>query len=52
MKDREIDFITEVLEGLADAEAGRIVTTGDLLKRMTLWQNCIEATIMSVTSTE
>ncbi|MDA8215832.1 MAG: hypothetical protein M0Z64_11250 [Nitrospiraceae bacterium] len=33
----EIDFIAQVLEGLKDAEAGRLLTTEELLKRVETW---------------
>lgn len=33
----EIDFVAQVLEGLKDAEAGRVLTTEELLKRVEQW---------------
>lgn len=33
----EIDFVAQVLEGLKDAEAGRLLTTEELLKRVETW---------------
>jgi len=33
----EIDFIAQVLEGLKDAEAGRLLTAEELLKRVEQW---------------
>lgn len=33
----EIDFVAQVLEGLKDAEAGRLLTTEELLKRVEQW---------------
>jgi predicted transcriptional regulator len=33
----EINFIAQVLEGLKDAEEGRIITTEELLKRVDEW---------------
>jgi len=33
----EINFIAQVLEGLKDAEAGRVITTEELLKRVEEW---------------
>jgi|Deesub1362A_J573_1020465.scaffolds.fasta_scaffold14915_4 predicted transcriptional regulator len=33
----EIDFIAQVLEGLKDAEAERLLTTEELLKRVEQW---------------
>lgn len=33
----EINFIAQVLEGLKDAEQGRIITTEELLKRVDEW---------------
>lgn len=33
----EIDFVAQVLEGLKDAEAGRLLTTEELLKRLETW---------------
>lgn len=35
----EIDFVAQVLEGLKDAEAERLLTTEELLKRVEQWQN-------------
>ena len=34
----EINFMAQVHEGLADAEAGRVISTETLLKRMELWR--------------
>lgn len=33
----EIDFVAQALEGLKDAEAGRLLTTEELLKRIGKW---------------
>jgi predicted transcriptional regulator len=33
----EINFIAQVLEGLKDADAGRLVTTDELLHRVGQW---------------
>ena len=33
----EIDFVAQTLEGLKDAEAGRLLTTEELLKRVEKW---------------
>lgn len=33
----EIDFIVQVLEGLKDAEVGRLMTTEELLNRVVQW---------------
>lgn len=33
----EINFIAQVLEGLKDAEEGRLITTQELLKRVDEW---------------
>jgi predicted transcriptional regulator len=33
----EIDFVAQVLEGLKDAESGRLLTTEELLKRVEKW---------------
>ena len=33
----EINFVAQVLEGLKDAEAGKTVTTDELLKRVEQW---------------
>ena len=33
----EINFVAQVLEGLEDAEAGKTVTTDELLKRVEQW---------------
>ncbi|MCI2425413.1 hypothetical protein LM599_05385 [Candidatus Acetothermia bacterium] len=33
----EIDFVAQVFEGLKDAEAGRLLTTEELLKRVETW---------------
>jgi predicted transcriptional regulator len=32
-----IDFVAQVLEGLKDAEAGKLLTTEELLKRVEQW---------------
>ena len=32
-----IDLVAQVLEGLKDAEAGRLITTAELLKRVEKW---------------
>jgi predicted transcriptional regulator len=32
-----IDFIAQVLEGLKDAEEGKLITTEELLKRVEQW---------------
>lgn len=32
-----IDFVAQALEGLKDAEAGRLLTTEELLKRVEQW---------------
>lgn len=37
----EINFIAQVLEGLKDAEAGRLVTTDELLNRVGQWTNTL-----------
>ena len=34
----EINFMAQVHEGLADAEAGRVITTEELMKRMESWR--------------
>jgi predicted transcriptional regulator len=34
----EINFMAQVHEGLADAEAGRVITTEELLNRMNSWR--------------
>ena len=34
----EICYMAQVHEGLADAEAGRVISTEKLLKRMELWR--------------
>ena len=34
----EINFMAQVHEGLADAEAGRVISTETLLKRMESWR--------------
>lgn len=34
----EINFMAQVYEGLADAEAGRVISTEALLKRMESWR--------------
>ncbi|KFI35681.1 hypothetical protein HY00_02760 [Peptococcaceae bacterium SCADC1_2_3] len=33
----EINFVAQILEGLKDAEAGRVITTAELLKRVGQW---------------
>ena len=33
----EIDFVAQVLEGLKDAEDGRVLTTEELLDRVEKW---------------
>ena len=33
----EINFIAQVLDGLKDAEEGRLLTTEELLKRVEQW---------------
>jgi predicted transcriptional regulator len=33
----EVNFIAQVLDGLKDAEAGRLVTTDELLNRVGQW---------------
>ena len=33
----EINFVAQVLEGLKDAEAGRLLTTEELLDRVDQW---------------
>jgi predicted transcriptional regulator len=33
----KVDFVNQVLEGLADSEAGRTKTTEELLKRIEKW---------------
>lgn len=33
----EIDYVAQVLEGLKDAESGRLLTTEELLKRVEEW---------------
>ena len=33
----EINFVAQVLEGQKDAEAGRLLTTEELLKRVEQW---------------
>lgn len=33
-----IDFKAEVLEGITDADAGRVITTEELLIRLESWQ--------------
>lgn len=33
----EINFIGQVLDGLKDAEAGKLITTEELLKRVDAW---------------
>jgi predicted transcriptional regulator len=34
----EINFMAQVHEGIADAEAGRVITTEELLQRMESWR--------------
>ena len=33
----EVNFIAQVLEGLTDAEAGRLVSTDEILNRVEQW---------------
>ncbi len=33
----EIDFVAQVLEGLQDAESGRLLTTKELLEKVDKW---------------
>jgi predicted transcriptional regulator len=33
----KIDFVAQVLEGLKDAEAGKLLTTEELIKRVEQW---------------
>lgn len=33
----EVDFVAQVLEGLKDAEKGRLMTTEELLNRVKRW---------------
>ena len=33
----KVDFVNQVLEGLADSEAGRSITTEELLQRIEKW---------------
>ncbi len=33
----EINFVAQVLEGLQDAEAGRLLTTEELLEKVAQW---------------
>ena len=33
----EINFVAQVLEGLKDAEDGRVITTEELMKRVDEW---------------
>lgn len=33
----EIDFVAQVLEGLKDAENGKLISTGELLNRVEQW---------------
>lgn len=33
----KVDFVNQVLEGLTDSEAGRTITTEELLKRIKKW---------------
>ncbi len=33
----EINFVAQVLEGLQDAESGRLLTSGELLKKVDQW---------------
>lgn len=33
----EINFVAQVLDGLKDAEEGRVLTTEDILKRVEKW---------------
>jgi predicted transcriptional regulator len=34
---REINFVAQVLEGLRDADAGRLISTEELLNRVEQW---------------
>jgi len=34
----EINFVAQVLEGLKDAEEGKLITTEDLLHRVEEWE--------------
>jgi len=34
---REINFVAQVLEGLRDADAGRLISTEELLTRVEQW---------------
>jgi len=34
---REINFVAQVLEGIRDADAGRLITTEELLSRAEQW---------------
>jgi predicted transcriptional regulator len=34
---REINFVAQVLEGLRDADAGRLISTKELLNRVEQW---------------
>lgn len=34
---REINFVAKVLEGIRDADAGRLITTEELLSRVEQW---------------
>jgi len=34
---REINFVAQVLEGIRDADAGRLITTEELLSRVEQW---------------
>ncbi|MBU1298210.1 MAG: hypothetical protein KKF20_02720 [Bacteroidetes bacterium] len=34
----EINFVAQVLEGVKDAEAGRLLNTEELLKRVEQWE--------------
>ena len=34
----EINFVSQVLEGLNDAEEGRLISTEELLKRVEQWE--------------
>jgi predicted transcriptional regulator len=34
---REINFVAQVLEGLRDADAGRLISTEELLHRVEQW---------------
>jgi len=46
----EINFMAQVHEGLADADAGRVITTEELLKRMESWKNSPDGNILPQSS--